>query len=372
VINQHIPLSYNPIDVEALSQMLKKYDDVHHGQIINDFEAEIRKLTGARYVVALNSGTSSIHLALRAVGVGAGDEVLVSTFTFIATVNPIIYLGAKPIFIDSEAKTWNMDPELLEQALDASKKSGKMPKAILVVHTYGMPARMDRILDIAKRYEVPLVEDAAEAIGAMFGGINLGTLGDVGVLSFNHNKIATSYGGGAILTNKKVFFDKITLWASQAGVSYAPYTYKELGYNYKISPLNAAAGLVSMVNLSQNLMKRRAIFNFYRDELVPKLSVSYQQELENMLGNYWLSCFFIGENALSIIRALADYNIETRPVWKPMHLQPAFSNNVSFVSGTSQRLFNSCICLPSGHHLSQISIQKVVNSLKISLFQTFF
>lgn len=365
--DSHIPLSYNPIEIDALAQTLKKYEGVHHAQIITDFEAEIRQLTGVRYVVALNSGTSAIHLALRAVGVEQGDEVLVSTFTFIATVNPIIYLGATPIFVDSEAKTWNMDPAILEQALEASKKKGKMPKAILVVHTYGMPAQMDSILEIAKHYQVPVVEDAAEAIGATFYGKHLGTLADVGVLSFNHNKIATAYGGGAILTDNKLFFDKVTLWAAQAGVSYAAYTYEELGYNYKMSPLNAAAGLVSMATLQQNLLKRRAVFDFYKAELAAFPFVSYQHELENTHGNYWLSCFCIGEKAFSLLKALADQNIEARPVWKPMHQQPAFANSACFVNATSEKLFNFCLCLPSGHQLSPVNLEKVANSLKILL-----
>lgn len=367
MVDPNIPLSYNPIDISALTQTLKKYEGVHHSQIITDFETEIRQLTGARYVVALNSGTSAIHLALRAVGVGQGDEVLVSTFTFIATVNPVIYLGATPIFIDSEAETWNMDSALLEQALDASRKKGKMPKAILVVHTYGMPAQMDVILEIARQYGVPVVEDAAEAIGATFYDKHLGTLADVGVLSFNHNKIATAYGGGAILTDNKQFFDKVTLWAAQAAVSYAPYTYEELGYNYKMSPLNAAAGLVSMANLQQNVLARRAIFDFYKAELAAFTTVSHQHQLENMRGNYWLSCFCVGEKAFSIIKALADQNIEARPVWKPMHLQPAFENSLSFVNATSEMLFNSCFCLPSGLQLSPINLQKVADSLKILL-----
>lgn len=362
-----IPLSYNPIDIDILAQTLRKYEGVHHSQIITDFETEIRQLTGARYVVALNSGTSAIHLALRAVGVGQGDDVLVSTFTFIATVNPIIYLGATPIFIDSEAKTWNMDPALLEQALEASRKKGKMPKAILVVHTYGMPAQMNTILEIAKHYEVSVVEDAAEAIGATYYSKHLGTLADVGVLSFNHNKIATAYGGGAILTDNELFFEKATLWAAQAGVSYAPYTYEELGYNYKMSPLNAAAGLVSMAKLQQNLLKRRAIFDFYKTELATFPSVSYQQELENMRCSYWLSCFCVGEKAFSILKAMADQNIEARPVWKPMHRQPAFGSSARFVNATSEKLFNSCLCLPSGHHLTPINLEKVANSLKILL-----
>jgi dTDP-4-amino-4,6-dideoxygalactose transaminase len=367
VADSLISLSYNPIDIEALAQTLKKYEGVHHAQIITDFETEIRQLTGARYVVALNSGTSAIHLALRAVGVGQGDEVLVSTFTFIATVNPIIYLGATPIFIDSEAETWNMDPVLLEQGLETSKKRGKMPKAILAVHTYGMPAQMVSILEIARRYEVPVIEDAAEAIGASFGAKHLGTLGDVGALSFNHNKLATCYGGGAILTNNKLFFDKVTLWAAQAGVSYAPYTYEELGYNYKMSPLNAAAGLVSVAKLPQNLLKRRVIFDFYKLQLAQFSSVSYQMELEEMSSNYWLSCFCVGDKASAIMKQLRDQNIETRPVWKPMHLQPAFAKGLSFVNGTSEKLFNSGICLPSGHHLIQISVEKITNSLKILL-----
>ena len=367
MVEPRIPLSYNPIDIDALTQTLKKYEHVHHSQIITDFETEIRQLTGARYVVAVNSGTSAIHLALRAVGVGQGDEVLVSTFTFIATVNPIIYLGAKPIFIDSEAITWNIDPVLLEQALEASKKKGKMPKAIVVVHTYGMPAQMDSILQIAKHYKVPVVEDAAEAIGATFYDKHLGTLADVGVLSFNHNKIATAYGGGAILTDNKSFFDKVTLWAAQAGVSYAPYTYEELGYNYKIGPLNAAAGLVSLANLQQNLLARRTIFDFYRTELAGLPLVSYQQELEHTQCNYWLSCFCLGEKAFTILKALADQNIEARPVWKPMHLQPAFASSPCLVNGTSKNLFNSCLCLPSGHQLSRIDLGKIANSLKILL-----
>lgn len=348
-MNSKIPLSYNPIDSKAIAVKASEYANEHHGQMVRDFESELEKKTGVAHAVAVNSGTAAIHLALKAVGVKTGDFVLVSTFTYVATINPIIYLGAVPVFIDSELQTWNLDPQLIEDALKHFAAKGKLPAAILVVHTYGMPANMDALLNLARQYGVPLVEDAAECIGSSYNNKPLGSLAEVGILSFNQNKIVTTFGGGAVLTNHKSIYSQALHWASHARVAYEYYHHEEVGYNYKMGSLNACAGLVSLQDLQTAVNQRRATFDQYLEFFENNNTVAWQHEHPAAYSNRWLSCFAFPPQQAQRIQLLAsNQEIETRPLWKPMHLQPAFAGTRAFLSGVSENLFSNGLCLPSG------------------------
>ncbi len=359
-----IPLSYNPIDASALAQKLNEYSDRHHDEIIVDFEAQLCDITGSGFAVALNSGTSAIHLGLKSLGVGENDYVIASTFTYVATINPILYLRAIPVFVDSERSTWNMDPELLEQAILQCKKENKKPKAIIVVHTYGTPARLDRILEIATRYEIPVLEDAAEAIGSMYQQKGLGTLGEVGVLSFNNNKLLTTYGGGALLTKDKTVFEKVLYWATHSRENLPYYEHAELGFNYRMGPVNAAMGLVQLADLPFKVHKRREIFSAYRKLLDGIPGAEWQREPTHAISNRWISGLVLTANQDKIRQALFQQGIETRPLWKPMHIQPVFKSYQSFLNDTSSFLFKNGFCLPSGCQLTDEEIELVVKVVK--------
>ena len=343
-----VPLSYIPIDSTAVKRVLDSYEGRSHETIISDFEKELSSFTKAKCVVALNSGTAAIHLALRAVGVGSNDEVLVSTFTYVATVNPILYLKANPIFIDVEKQSWNMDPELLEVAIKSRLSIGAKPKAILVVHTYGMPAMMDEIMKISLRYEIPVVEDAAEALGSRIGGKYVGTFGKIGILSFNNNKILTTYGGGAILTDDADLAQKIAFWAGQSRESRVYYEHKELGYNYRMGPMNAAVGLSKISNLETEISQRRRCFDEYQ-QLFSKRGFQFQVEGPDFFSNRWLTVASL-TSALqrdSISKRLDSQGIETRFAWNPMHKQPLFRDYDYFTENeVSEMLFSKSICLP--------------------------
>jgi dTDP-4-amino-4,6-dideoxygalactose transaminase len=358
-VAERIPLSYNPIDIEALTGVLRRYEGLHHNQIVADFEEAIRDYTGSPYVLALNSGTSAIHLGLKALGVGLNDYVFVSTFTFIGSVNPILYLGAQPVFIDSEAETWNMDPQLLEQALTDFANSKKLPKAIVVVHTYGMPAKIDQILMLAKKFGVPVLEDAAEAIGSRFKGNHVGTLGEVGVLSFNNNKTVTTFGGGALLTADEEIYQKSKRWAAQAAIEGVHYGYEEIGYNYRMGPLNAAAGLAGLKDVEVKLKLKREIFEFYTNQFAKTEGITWQVELPETRSNYWLSCFLIERNVNLIAKKLEEFNIETRPLWKPMHILPIYHGCETINRGVAEKMNNSGICLPSSIFLSKDHLKEI-------------
>ena len=253
-----IPLSYSSIDSAELSRVLQRFEGEPHEAIINEFENRIGELTSSPYVVALNSGTAAIHMALKALGVTEGDKVPVSTFTYVGSVNPILYLSANPIFIDNEETTWNLDPDLLEKCLKDFSAKGKLPKAMIVVHGYGMPAKMDEISMISKNFGVPIVEDAAEALGGNYHGQALGSISDVGILSFNNNKSLTTFGGGALLTKSRTIYERVKFWATQARESLPFYEHKEVGYNYRMSPLNAACGLAHSGEVSSMVSNRRS------------------------------------------------------------------------------------------------------------------
>lgn len=369
-MNYRIPLSYTPIDEEAIGTVLRQYTKTSHAELIADFEGEISRITGARYVVAVNSGTAAIHLALKALNVGAGHKVATSAFTYVASVNPVLYQGAEPVLIDSEADTWNIDPDLLEKCL--RDEAGKI-KAIVVVHGYGVPAKMDEILSVARKYDVPVIEDAAEALGSTYRGIHLGALSDIGILSFNNNKIITTYGGGAVLTNDEATYKRIVYWASQSRVNKPYYEHLELGYNYRMSPLNATCGLAYISTLPSVLQQRANVRDQYRHAFTDGSFVSFPLPQPNAKPNYWLTTLLLdalekrGKSVLDVVADMAAKGIETRPLWNPMHRQPLYSKMKFYGSGVSDLLFRKGVCLPSGKELLPDTVVSIAEALMESL-----
>lgn len=345
-----VPLSYNPIDVHALTDVLNKYEGIHHGQIIRDFEGKIREITGSPYALALNSGSAAIHLALKVLGVGEGDLVIAPTFTYVASISPIIYCGASPVFIDSESTTWNMDPGLLAKALKELDAKGKRPKAIIVVHAYGMPANMDPIISIARQWGIPVIEDAAEAFGATLHGKHMGTLGDLGIYSFNNNKSVTTFGGGILLSSRKEWIEKAAFLATHAREDKPYYEHHKIGFNYQISPLTAAYGLSQLKGWEGKIAERRGIFLAYKNALsAPELE--WQQELDGANSSCWLTTVRLtGVTSTKVSELVDNEYYEIRRVWQPMHRQAVFRDSMAFVHDgvVADSLFQSAIGLPSG------------------------
>ena len=363
-----IPLSYTPPDREKLSVVLARYEGIHHNRIIEDFEAAISNITRAPYVVALNSGTAAIHLGLKLLGVGKGDEVLVSTFTYVASVNPILYLEARPVFIGSEPDTWNMDPVMLEQGIKNRLAEGIKPKAVIIVHVYGIPAKIHELKAIADKYGIPILEDAAEAFGSTVNNRHVGTFGEIGILSFNNNKIITTYGGGALLTSNESIFRTAVFLAEQAREKEQFYMHREVGYNYRIGPLNAAVGLAQIENTEEIFIKRRQIYSIYHTGLeLP--GVKFLDELPGYKSNHWLTTIVLSKwNVLTIIDLLLKEGIEARCLWNPMHLQPVFKDYRCIGSDIAEKLFKTGLSLPSGSELKpddqRYVIQKLQNMIK--------
>lgn len=336
------------------------------------FEDSIVRFTGARKSVALASGTAAIHLALMVLGINEGDEVLCSSFTFAATVNPIMYLKATPILIDSEPDTWNMCPKALEEAIEDRIRLGKKPKAIIVVHLYGMPAKMTEIMALSERFEIPVIEDAAEALGSTYMGRPVGTLGALGVYSFNGNKIITTSGGGALVSDDKSLIERAKFLATQARDEAPYYQHSEIGYNYRMSNIAAGIGCGQMEVLPEWIKRRRANFDFYRSSLAEFPDIELLTEPEGFYSNRWLSCILLTESiGFHTVEALRVYlesqNIETRPLWKPMQLQPVFKDLPYYGSGLSEKLFLRGICLPSGSNLSPLELEFIAEHLRAFL-----
>lgn len=356
-----IPLSYNPIDIAALTKVLSEYQSAHHNRMVEDFEQAVTDLTGS-HAVALNSGTAAIHLAMKILGVGANDIILAPTFTYIATVNPALYLGAKPVFIDSAPGTWNMSSRLLEKAIQDLKNQGIKPKAVLIVHTYGMPSEMDDICRIAEEHDIPIIEDAAESFGSTYKGRQTGTFGRIGIYSFNNNKTFTTYGGGVLVTPDPHLAKRARFLASQARENLPYYEFHESGFNYLMGPLNAAYGLSQLQFLNPNIEKRRVIFKGYKSALESR-GVEFQQESGEMKSNRWFSTILLKNQSVrvEVEKALASAGIESRPLWKPLHGQKVFKNPVSYLNGESDNLFKRGLCLPSGNNLNREHQQKVID-----------
>jgi len=341
------------------------------GPNVNGFEEEIASyLEEGTHVAVLSSGTAAIHLALIILGVEANDEVICQSMTFSASANPIVYLGAKPVFIDSEKDTWNMDPEYLEIGIADRIQKGKKPKAIIVVHLYGMPAKMNELTSIAKKYDIPIIEDAAEALGSSINGVRCGTFGDISILSFNGNKIITTSGGGALVSKNLEWVKKATFLSTQARDAAPHYQHSQIGYNYRMSNICAGIGRGQMLVLNERIKQRRNNFNFYRKALSTMNGFSFPDEPAGYFSNRWLTTILINpfktKNKITRERIrleLEEENIECRPLWKPMHLQPVFSDAAYFGKSVAEELFNAGLCLPSGSNLSQNDVERVVDNI---------
>ena len=339
------------------------------GPNVDNFERDLCQYTGAGHAAALSSGTAALHLALILLGVEAGDVVLCQSFTFSASANPIVYQGATPVFIDSEKTTWNICPEALETAIKYYVAKGKKPKAIVAVHLYGMPAQMNEIMEISQRYDVPIIEDAAEGLGASYFGKKLGTFGALSVLSFNGNKIITTSGGGALLAADEAPIKQARFLATQARDAAPHYEHSQIGYNYRMSNVCAGIGRGQLEVLDERVAQRRANFEFYVNQLSHKEGFTFQTEAEGSFSNRWLSCLLVeptlagGRTREDLRLALEAQNIESRPLWKPMHLQPIFRGAPYFGGNVCAEMFENGLCLPSGSNLTATDRERVVAAI---------
>lgn len=378
------------------------------GPNVNGFEQDLKEFCGVdgKEVVALSAGTAAVHLALLACGVGAGDEVLVQSFTFCASSHPVTYLGATPVFVDSEPDTWNMDPELLEKAIvDRMAATGKKPKAIVPVYLYGMPSKLDKIMAVAEKYDIPVIEDAAEGLGSRYNGQVCGTFGRYGVLSFNGNKMITTSGGGALICPDAEAKQKIMFYATQARESYPYYQHEEIGYNYRMSNICAGIGRGQMTVLDEHIEHHRKLFRLYKELLKDVEGVTlHENPSAEFDSNFWLNTVLLDEdlkvkgeekayaeviqgavggaagvthqaksshtecepnrNVEAMRVALDAAGIESRPLWKPMHLQPVYKNNPAYVNGVSEALFKRGLCLPSGPMVTEDDVRFIVETMK--------
>lgn len=347
------------------------------GPNVDGFENDLAAWLGKKsasplHVVALSSGTAAIHLALVMLGVGPGDEVICQSFTFAASANPIVYQGATPVFVDSEPGTWNMDPELLRQAIDDRlRATGKLPKAIIPVHLYGTPARMDEINSVASAYGIPVVEDAAEALGSEYNGSYCGTFGTYGALSFNGNKMITTSGGGALICPDEESARRVKFYATQARENFPYYQHEQIGYNYRLSNISAGIGRGQMYVLDEHIARRRAIHALYVEKLknTPGITVMQPRSNVDLHPNYWLSTILVnpqeaGFTYQELSARLTAADIESRPLWKPMHLQPVFAKAPAYVNGVSEALFAQGLCLPSGPMVTDEDVDRIVEIIK--------
>lgn len=319
-----------------------------------------------KQIAALSTGTASLHLALKLLDVSYGDTVICQSFTFAASANPITYLGATPIFVDSEPETWNISPDLMERAILESISNGKKPKAIIAVHLYGMPYKVDEIHEIALKYGIPVVEDSAESLGSSYKNQKCGTFGEMAILSFNGNKIITTSGGGALVLNNEELKKKTIFLATQARDNAPHYQHSQIGHNYRMSNVLAGIGRGQMEVLNERVWARRNIFDYYREHLSVFDFFEFQEETSSSFSNRWLTCILTPslEARESIRLALLQENIESRPLWKPLHMQPVFQNSPAVVDGTSESLFDRGLCLPSGSNLSQEDLERIVSIIK--------
>jgi dTDP-4-amino-4,6-dideoxygalactose transaminase len=338
------------------------------GPNVDKFEKEISNYLSVKSCAALSSGTAAIHLALIVLGVKSGDEVLCSSFTFSASANPIVYLGATPVFIDSEPETWNMDPDLLEEAIEDRIKFGKKPKAIIVVHLYGMPAKIEEIIAIASKYNIPIIEDAAEAIGSEYNGKKCGSFGDISILSFNGNKIITTAGGGALVSDNKDWVDNARFLSTQAADKAVHYQHSQIGYNYRLSNILAGVGLGQLEVLEQRVASRRKVFSRYVEAFSGIEGIRFHQEPDaRYKSNRWLTTIVIdsdltdGITREDIRLGLEKENIESRPLWKPLHIQPVFLSCPSYINDVSYNLFINGLCLPSGSNLTDSDLDRIID-----------
>lgn len=348
------------------------------GPNVDSFEKELAEITSTGHVAALSSGTAALHLALILLDVKPGDFVIGSTYTFSATINPVMYLCAQPVLVDSERETWNMDPELLEEAIqglksESLKSKGPSLKAIIVTHLYGMPAKMDEIMEVANRYGIPVIEDAAESLGSRYKGRPTGSIGRFGVLSFNGNKIITTSGGGALIAHDEAAIKRARFLSTQARDPAPYYQHSTVGYNYRMSNVVAGIGRGQLEVLDQRVRRRREINQWYRDLLQNVKGITFHTEPSgDYFSNYWLTCIVIdpsqaGTDSEKLRLAFEAENIEVRPLWKPMHLQPVFEGCRAYVNGTSEAFFRNGLCLPSGTALKEEEMGRIAEELRREL-----
>lgn len=343
------------------------------GPNVDTFEESLAGFCGVKYSAVLSSGTAAIHLALIMLGIEPGDEVIVSTFTFSASVNPIVYQGATPVLLDCESKTWNMAPDLLEKAIKDRLRKGKRLKAIIPVHIYGMPANMNEIVRISELYEIPIIEDAAEALGSRYMGNSVGSFGKMAVLSFNGNKIISTSGGGALLSNEKELIEKARFLSTQARDSAPHYQHSQIGYNYRMSNILAGIGCGQMEVIEDRVNKRRENFLFYKENLNKNEGIVFLEEPDrSYFSNHWLTTILVDPSKTGITREILQKefekeNIETRPLWKPMHMQPIFSRYPAYLNGISERFFANGLCLPSGSNMTDDDRERILNVINKKL-----
>ena len=331
------------------------------GAFVNRFEESIKSYTGASHALALSSATAGLHLALRVLGIGKDDIVLASTFTFIGSINAILYQGAIPVFIDSD-ESWNLSPLLLKKAI---KELDEKPKALILTHLYGQVSKLNEIVAICKENDIYLIEDSAESLGASYDSQQSGTFGDFGVYSFNGNKILTTSGGGILVSENKDWIEKAKFLSTQAKENFLHYEHIEYGYNYRMSNVLAAIGVAQMDVLNERVKRKREIFDFYQEHLEEIAEISFMPEVENTYGNRWLTTLtFEKTNPLDIVKALEEVNAESRPLWKPMHLQPLFKDSSTFLNGYSEELFKKGLCLPSPTNSNNNELIRVVEVIK--------
>ena len=342
------------------------------GPNVNQFEQELADYVGVKSASALSSGTAAIHLGLKALGVKEGDTVFCSTLTFSASCNPILYLGATPVFIDSDAATWNMCPKALKKAFEDAIKRHQLPKAVVVVNLYGQSADMDPILELCQQYHVPILEDAAESLGSTYKGRMSGTIGDIGIYSFNGNKIITTSGGGMMVSNNEDYTKKTTFWATQSREAERHYEHKEIGYNYRMSNVVAGIGRGQLKVLNERIAKKKEIYEAYKEAFRDIADIEMMNICDFGESNYWLSVMTLKETSsvkpLDIMLALEKENIESRPVWKPMHMQPVFKQYPFFTATDDQPVsedyFKRGICLPSDTKMTAEQQQHVIDIIK--------
>ncbi|WNF39031.1 DegT/DnrJ/EryC1/StrS family aminotransferase [Bacillaceae bacterium IKA-2] len=344
------------------------------GPNVDAFEKELADYVGVNEAVALSSGTAAIHMALILLGVKERDHVFCSSFTFVASANPVIYQGAEPVFIDSEPDTWNMSPVALKKGLQDAFVTGKMPKAIIVVNLYGQMAKMDEIVSICHEYEVPMIEDAAESLGSTYKGKPSGTFGEFGIFSFNGNKIITTSGGGMLVSNNTAAMQKARFLAAQSRDQAEHYQHSVVGYNYRLSNILAGIGRGQLEMLEERVSAKRKVYERYYDELAQLPGISFMPELEKTQSNRWLTTLTIDEkkagfSVKSLLKGFSEENIEARPVWKPLHMQPLFEHSAYYshsqYENVSEQLFQTGICLPSGTNLSEEEMNRVINCIKL-------
>lgn len=335
------------------------------GEYVNKFEESIKSYTKTQNALAIISGTAAIHLALRVLGIGKDDDVLASTFTFIGSINAILYQGANPVFIDSDEQSWNLSAKLLKEYLATCKKK---PKALVVTHLYGMCADIEQIALTCKEYGVYLIEDAAESLGATCKSQHTGTFGDFGVYSFNGNKILTTSGGGMLVSKNKEWIEKAKFYSTQAKEPFVHYEHEEYGYNYRMSNVLAAIGVAQMEVIEERVTKKREIFQWYKEYLSHEKEIEFMPEFQDTRGNRWLTAMtFQKTDYHNIMKALENINVESRPLWKPMHMQPLFKDAKSLVDGTSEELYKKGLCVASSTTMSQDDVKKICQVIKEEL-----